>query len=68
MGSRLWIRKDYIRIYDECKDYYDRPPSGVPKPRSVVITGQPGIGECISFLTGIGSSFLIILFREGKSF
>ena len=44
-ASRLWIRKDYIRIYDECKKNYDRPRSGVPKPRSVVITGQPGIGD-----------------------
>jgi hypothetical protein len=60
--SRLWIRKDYIRIYDECKDYYESPPDGVPRPRSVVVTGQPGIGGPISF--PISSSILIILARR----
>ena len=44
--SKLWVRKDYLRIYDECKSYYDEPDAETP--RSVVITGQPGVGECIS--------------------
>src|SRR5579863_2664224 len=23
--SNVWVRKDYLRIYDECQKYYDRP-------------------------------------------
>lgn len=45
--EQLWIRKEYIRLYN-CCDYYLS--SGRPsmKLRSVVITGQPGIGECFT--------------------
>ena len=45
-GSKLWVREDYIRIYDECKKYYE-PQDEAEAARSVVITGQPGIGECV---------------------
>ncbi|KAI0293197.1 hypothetical protein BC826DRAFT_1015754 [Russula brevipes] len=44
--SRLWVRKDYVRIYDHCdqhfKDTMKHLGHGAP---SVVITGQPGIGK-----------------------
>jgi hypothetical protein len=49
--SELWIHQDYIRLYDYCNTHYNnvwsysepgRPPPSAP---SVVITGQPGIGE-----------------------
>ena len=43
--SHLWIRADYIRIFDYFQthyDKYDRPTEDVP---SGVLTGQPGIGE-----------------------
>jgi len=43
--SKIWIRTDYIRIYDYCSEYYELcrslPHKAAP---SVVITGQPGIG------------------------
>ena len=43
--SRLWIRADYIRIFDFFQKWFDnyaRPMARVP---SGVLTGQPGIGE-----------------------
>jgi hypothetical protein len=47
--SQLWIRKDYIMIYDRCEDIYNHIKYDesriVP---SVVITGQPGIGKSFS--------------------
>ena len=44
--SKLWIRNDYLRIYDYCNKHYDRVKSiGRGVAPSVVITGQPGIGE-----------------------
>ena len=44
--SKLWIRSDYLQIYDYCNEHYDRVKnlvSGIAP--SVVITGQAGIGE-----------------------
>lgn len=45
--EQLWIRKEFIQLYNCCDDYLksDRQDR---KPRSVVITGQPGIGECFT--------------------
>ncbi|KAI0256323.1 hypothetical protein BJV78DRAFT_1151083 [Lactifluus subvellereus] len=43
--SKLWIRKDYIRIHDCCEEFYNditRLKSIAP---SVIITGQPGIAD-----------------------
>ncbi|KAI0248219.1 hypothetical protein BJV78DRAFT_1239036 [Lactifluus subvellereus] len=42
--SKLWIRQDYIRIYNYCQQFYDKL-GGDDLPPSVVITGQPGIGK-----------------------
>ena len=39
--SKLWVRQDYIRIYDYCRE---EAPTATEDSRSVVITGQPGIG------------------------
>jgi hypothetical protein len=50
--SRLWVRQDYIRTYNYCHD--DAPTREAPCPCSVVITGQPGIGE-FKFSSFIGS-------------
>lgn len=50
-ASSLWIRADYIRIYDTLQDYYKK----YAKPRapalSAVLTGQSGIDEsrCFAF-------------------
>lgn len=47
--SKLWVRKDYIRIYDYCsKRYNEGPNSIVDRARSVVITGHPGVGVFLS--------------------
>jgi hypothetical protein len=46
--KRLWVRKDYIRLYDFCEQWYERVTgdnSRVDKKApSVVITGQSGVG------------------------
>ncbi len=45
--QKVWIRSDYIRMYDYCSNHYER----TKRTRinqmapSVVITGQPGIGR-----------------------
>ncbi len=42
--SKLWIRREYIRLYKYYNEYLEsRRKEQVPP--SVVITGQPGIGE-----------------------
>ena len=43
--SKLWVRKDYIRIYDYCEGYDT---TIGPTPPSIIISGQPGVGECFS--------------------
>jgi hypothetical protein len=48
MGSKLWIRKDYLRIYDFCESRCEYVGSKLPRAPSVVITGQPGVGEYFS--------------------
>jgi len=48
--SKLWVRKDYIRIYDHCDQYYEvtcNEQNQHPAP-TVIITGQPGCGEFFS--------------------
>ena len=47
-GERRWIRKDYIRMYDFCDQWYEQVTgmgsrANRPAP-SVVITGQSGVG------------------------
>ena len=43
----IWIRQEYLRVYDFCKEYlkFCRTNKLQESP-SVVVTGQPGIGEC----------------------
>ncbi len=63
--SKIWIRSDYIQIYDYCRDYYESclsVPSRKVTP-SVVITGQPGVGKP-SFRVG---NFRLIWQREKGS-
>jgi hypothetical protein len=50
--SRLWIRSDYIRIYDALHDYYEEELDLDDRAPSAVITGQPGIGESGCFAQG----------------
>jgi len=44
IDSKVWIRKEYIRLYDYCDEYL-KSKSANKEPISVVITGQPGIGK-----------------------
>jgi hypothetical protein len=47
--SKMWVRQDYIRIYDYCSRRHEEgPSSATERARSVVITGQPGIGMFLS--------------------
>ncbi|KAI0255603.1 hypothetical protein BJV78DRAFT_1119377 [Lactifluus subvellereus] len=43
--SKIWIRKDYIRIYDRCEEFHNRMTHIRSIAPSVIITGQPGIGK-----------------------
>ena len=42
---RLWIRAEYIRIYNALEAYYQMRPLFSNQAPAAVITGQPGIGE-----------------------
>ena len=47
--SKMWVRQDYIRIYEYCeKQHREGPSSAEERARSVVVTGQPGIGALLS--------------------
>ena len=49
MASKLWVRKDYLRMYDRCDSHYEDVRNRRLHLRpSVVITWQPGVGECFS--------------------
>ncbi|KAH9017577.1 hypothetical protein EDB85DRAFT_2096392 [Lactarius pseudohatsudake] len=47
IGVKLWVHKEYIRIYDVCHEYLKLQCAKKTHGRSlsVVITGQPGIGK-----------------------
>lgn len=74
--QKLWVRKDYIRIYEYCNSHYNEvwshpnPDSHLganwkpPMAPSIVITGQPGIGDCFSYLRSSQSSFSPFMDRE----
>jgi hypothetical protein len=62
-GSKLWIRQDYIRIYDYCSKRYEEGSTSVTEmARSVVITGQPGTGVLLSSV--VSCAFSNNLLRE----
>ena len=46
--SKLWIRAEYIRVFNSINAFYDEPPL-IPRAPCVVVTGQPGIGELVIF-------------------
>ena len=48
--SKIWVRADYIRVYDYCNKIYEDAMSQFPNFRmtgSIAITGQPGVGKHI---------------------
>jgi hypothetical protein len=61
---RLWVRQDYVRIYDYCSQRHEEGPSDdTEMARSVVITGQPGVGALLS----VGScAYLLTPFEKAK--
>ncbi|EDR03255.1 uncharacterized protein LACBIDRAFT_307487 [Laccaria bicolor S238N-H82] len=44
--SKLWIRAEYIRVFNSVNAHYDEP-SFVGKAPCAVVTGQPGIGKSV---------------------
>jgi hypothetical protein len=42
--SDIWIRAEYIRIFDYIEAFFNKPRNRPVRAPSVVITGQPGIG------------------------
>lgn len=42
--SKLWVRKEFIRMYERCKDHF-KTHRGAAESPSLVVTGQPGIGK-----------------------
>jgi hypothetical protein len=48
--SRIWVRAEYLRVYNELQNFYDVHVQAAEKKMwgpapSAVLTGQPGIGE-----------------------
>lgn len=41
----IWIRADYIRIYDYIEGHYNKHAKRVGRAPSAVVTGEPGVGE-----------------------
>ena len=52
--SKLWVRSEYIRMYDFCNEIYNRPRYPDEMTPLVVITGQPGIGQCFAASSTLG--------------
>jgi len=41
--SNMWVREEYVLLYDYCTAHFNQ--SSLYKSRSIVLTGQPGIGK-----------------------
>lgn len=46
--SKLWVRKEYIRFYDQCNSHYENFDWKQDLSPCAIITGQLGIGERFS--------------------
>ena len=44
-GMTVWIRADYIRIFEALQDFYEKAAKQSGRTPSAVVTGQPGIGK-----------------------
>ena len=58
--DKMWIRAEYLEIYDYFEDYYYKT-EGLGRCPGGVLTGQPGIGECTWFII----VSLLLRFRRG---
>ena len=45
IDRKMWIRSDYIRIYNALEVHYKKNPAPSYRAPSAVVTGQPGIGQ-----------------------
>ena len=45
MNRKMWIRADYIRIYNAIEIHYKKNPAPSYRAPSAVVTGQPGVGQ-----------------------
>jgi len=45
--KRIWVRAEYIRIYDFLVDYYNKKTAYKGIAPAAVVTGQPGIGKTV---------------------
>ena len=64
--SKIWVRKDYTRIYEFCdKHSAEVQNDNFEQAASIVITGQPGVGECFS--SYIHSSIPCIFGLKGRA-
>ena len=64
---KIWIRAEYIRIYDAVKTHYEKPWILNNVPPAAVVTGQPRIGEsCYPFIWRVVSIF--VLWMKGERF
>ena len=45
----MWVRRDYARIYEYCERLHEKGQTSRSTP-SVVITGQLGVGMCLSLV------------------
>jgi len=46
-GRRLWIRADYMQVYDYLEAYYNKTVGTLGSSPAAVLTGQPGVGEVL---------------------
>ena len=45
LNRKMWIRADYIRIYNALEVHYKKDPAPSCRTPSAVVTGQPGVGQ-----------------------
>ena len=56
--SKIWVRADYIRIYDFLEAHYKKSLAPSFKAPAAVVTGQPGIGQCRGGLVSATSDII----------
>jgi hypothetical protein len=81
-SKKIWIRADYIRIYDFVETYFKKKRFDMFTAPAVVVTGHPGVGEfalpcLISLLlnlgikgkvSGVTTHYVDALARRGQSY
>ena len=47
--SSIWVRKEYLRMYRHCVEHFEPGRHSQFMSPSLIVTGQPGIGEFFTF-------------------